>query len=126
MTTITRLVAEGLFDREHTRNRTWEPLQPGVAVSWIYRLPDGPRAALLHYEPGARVPMHEHPGLEHILILEGSQEDADGVYPKGSCVIHGPGTRHSVLSQEGCLALAIWEKPVVFLPESGNWTRGWR
>jgi hypothetical protein len=30
-------------------------------------------------------------------------------------LIHAPGTRHSIASAEGCVVLAIYEKPVVFV-----------
>ncbi|MDX3906830.1 MAG: cupin domain-containing protein [Pigmentiphaga sp.] len=94
----------------------WGVLRPGVGVAWIYRDPDGgPSAAYLRYEPGASVPLHHHPGLEHILVLEGEQQDERGVYPAGTLVVNPPGTRHSVQSPKGCLALLIWNRPVEIL-----------
>ena len=94
-------------------NLDWGILRPGVAVAWIYREPDGgPAAAYLRYEPGASVPLHRHAGLEHILVLEGEQQDERGTYPAGTLVVNPPGTRHSVQSPKGCLALLIWNRPV--------------
>lgn len=95
---------------------SWAPLRPGVEIARIYG--DGERgasAAFLRYAAGASVPLHEHPGLEHILVLEGSQSDEHGSYGAGSCLIHAPGSRHSVRSEEGCLVLALWAEPVVFV-----------
>jgi len=54
-------------------------------------------------------------GYEHILILEGEQQDEHYIYPQGTLVISPPGTSHSVQSPQGCIVLAIWEKPVSFL-----------
>jgi hypothetical protein len=38
---------------------------------------------------------------------------ATETYAAGSLVINSPGTDHAVASDEGCLVLIIWEKPVV-------------
>lgn len=94
----------------------WKPLRPGVDISMLYGGGnDAPAAALLRYAPGAQVPEHEHSGYEHILILRGMQSDEHGEYGTGQFIISPPGTRHSVTSKEGCLVLAIWQKPVRFL-----------
>jgi anti-sigma factor ChrR (cupin superfamily) len=95
----------------------WKPFQPGVD---IYRLyddgADGPNAALLRFQPGGRVPLHEHTGYEHIFVLSGSQVDENSEAHTGSLIINPPGTSHSILSENGCIVLAIYEKPVKFLP----------
>ena len=93
----------------------WESLRPGIEVLWLYRDDDGgPAAAYLRYEPGAYVPRHLHPGMEHVLVISGAQEDENGRYPAGSVVINPTGSRHSVQSPEGCLVLIIWSRQVVF------------
>jgi anti-sigma factor ChrR (cupin superfamily) len=95
--------------------RSWEPLREGVDVSWLYRNGEhGPAAAFLRYAPGARVPHHLHAGYEHVLILEGSQQDANGCHRAGALVINAPGTTHDVLSEEGCVVLIVWERAVIF------------
>jgi len=94
----------------------WKPFRPSVTAHWFYQEEDGGASAgLLRYEPGARVPLHEHVGYEHLLVLEGDQFDEDGTYPAGSFVIHPPGTRHSPGSVGGCVALLIYEKAVRFV-----------
>src|SRR5437868_6567705 len=54
----------------------WTHFRDGID---IYRLygdgTSGPATALLRFHPGARVPLHEHTGFEHILVLAGSQVD---------------------------------------------------
>jgi anti-sigma factor ChrR (cupin superfamily) len=93
----------------------WQPFREGVD---IYRLygdgVSGPTAALLRYRAEGRVPMHEHAGYEHILVLSGSQRDQNGTAAAGTLIINAPGTRHSVVSEAGCIVLAIYEKPVRF------------
>lgn len=91
----------------------WEPFRPGVEIYHLYQEPTpGPAAALLRYEPGASVPWHEHGGYEHIVVLSGSQVDAQGEHGAGTLVINPPGSRHCVSSPAGCVVLIIWEKPV--------------
>lgn len=93
----------------------WRPLRPGIEFHALYGQPgQGPAAALLRYAPGARVPSHRHGGFEHILVLQGSQRDAAGVYPAGTLLVSPPGSRHAVTSDEGCLVLAIWAGPLEF------------
>ncbi len=57
----------------------WQPFRDGVE---IYRLygdgVSGPTAALLRYKAEGIVPLHEHTGYEHILVLSGSQRDQNG------------------------------------------------
>jgi anti-sigma factor ChrR (cupin superfamily) len=103
---LTGLVAGGW------RDLAFAPFHPGVTKYDLYGDGAGPAAALLRYEPGARVPRHEHTGFEHILILDGAQSDENGRYPAGTFAINAPGTAHQVWSDEGCVALLIWERPV--------------
>jgi anti-sigma factor ChrR (cupin superfamily) len=94
----------------------WQPFHPGVEIHWLYREGDqGSSAALIRFQPGASVPLHEHRGFEHIYILRGSQSDGPGSSKAGSLMVHRPGTRHSIASEEGCLVLAIYEKPAQFI-----------
>jgi anti-sigma factor ChrR (cupin superfamily) len=94
---------------------TWEALRPGVDAAWIYRdEPAGPRAALLRYQPGARVEPHQHLGYEHIFVLQGSQSDGTRDYPAGTLTVFPPGSRHAIESRDGCLVYAVWSAPVAF------------
>lgn len=82
----------------------------------ICRLASGPpEVALLKYAPGGRAPRHRHPGLETVLVLDGAQSDENGDYEAGSFVINPENTEHSVWSDDGCVALLTWAKPVQFL-----------
>ena len=92
----------------------WAPFREGVDIHPIYRDEDGCSAALLKYQPGSRIPAHQHEGYEHILILSGEQSDDENVYTRGQLVIHPPGSSHSIYSKTGCIVMAIWEKPVKF------------
>jgi anti-sigma factor ChrR (cupin superfamily) len=73
---------------------------------------------LLRYALGASVPAHAHEGYEHILVLQGVQQDERGHYGVGSflaaCCSMRPVPCHAVESPLGCVVLAIWERPVRF------------
>ena len=51
-------------------------------------------------------------------MLSGEQVDEVSKAESGSLIINPPGTSHSILSQNGCIVLAIYEKPVKFLQPS--------
>jgi anti-sigma factor ChrR (cupin superfamily) len=96
-------------------NLIWEPFRDGVGASFLYRNGDhGPAAAYLRYAPGAGVPHHFHAGYEHVLVLQGSQTDRNGRHAQGTLVINPPGSSHDVVSEDGCIVLVIWERPVIF------------
>lgn len=100
----------GAFDLE---TLSWEPFREGVEIARLYGgEPDASSAALLRYAPNAKVPQHIHIGHEHILVLRGSQSDGTHTYRAGTVVISKPGTSHAISSEEGCVVLAIWERPV--------------
>jgi anti-sigma factor ChrR (cupin superfamily) len=108
---------EGLFNfAEQADKIRWKPYKEGVEIYRFYGDGiSGPTAALLKYNKGSEVPLHEHTGFEHILILVGTQEDYQGKLGAGTFIINQPGTRHRVTSEEGCIVLAIYERPVRFL-----------
>jgi anti-sigma factor ChrR (cupin superfamily) len=109
------LVLQDIFSLATQAHLDWQPFREGVEIYPIYKSKLGCSAALLRYAPGATVPAHEHVGFEHILVLNGEQRDEHNQYNEGTLVISPPGTSHSIVSETGCVVLAIWEKPVSFL-----------
>lgn len=94
----------------------WKPFQDGVEIYRLYGDGEtGPTAALLRFRVGGRVALHEHTGYEHVFVLAGSQVDENSRAETGTLIINPPGTSHSILSENGCIVLAIYEKPVKFL-----------
>jgi anti-sigma factor ChrR (cupin superfamily) len=116
------MILRGLFSEQTLESECWEPFRDGIEVRWIYRTPSGCQAALLRYAPGASLVRHLHVGYEHILVLRGSQIDDNGEHLAGTLLIHAPGTSHAITSPNGCIVLAVWEKPVhVWEPtQAGN------
>lgn len=96
----------------------WKPFKHLVEIYRLYGDGiSGPTAALLRFQPGGRVDLHEHTGYEHIFVLSGSQVDENSRAETGTLIINPPGTSHSILSENGCIVLAIYEKPVKFLTD---------
>ena len=96
----------------------WKPFKPLVEIYRLYGDGEtGPTAALLRFLPGGRVALHEHTGYEHIFVLAGAQVDENTRAETGTLIINPPGTSHSILSEKGCIVLAIYEKPVKFLTD---------
>jgi anti-sigma factor ChrR (cupin superfamily) len=95
------------------RERVFEPFAEGIEIC---RLVAGePAIGLLRYAPGARVARHRHTGLETVLVLDGSQSDERGRYSAGTLVLNPAGYEHSVWSEDGCVVLVQWSRPVAFV-----------
>lgn len=58
--------------------------------------------SLVRYAPDSRFPVHVHHGGEEFLVLAGTFEDDEGVYPAGTYVRNPPGTSHAPWTREGC------------------------
>ena len=98
----------------------WSPFRERIDVHRLYGDGEsGAGAVLLRYQAGGEVPWHEHQGYEHILVLDGAQSDQHGCARAGTLIINRPGTAHSVTSEEGCIVLVIYEKPVRFIIAPG-------
>jgi hypothetical protein len=90
------------------------PYQPevrkGVDIHTIFSLvdqdPQGPDAAILRYEPGAFIALHEHIGYEMVLVLSGDYIENGVTFLPGSLILRSPGTFHTMASINGCTILA--------------------
>lgn len=110
---VFRDLLSGKLDAEKIH---WEPFRPGVEIARLYGgAPDTASAALLRYAPNAKVPRHIHTGYEHIFVLSGSQNDGTTTYQAGDLIISEPTSSHAISSEQGCVVLAIWERPVEIL-----------
>ena len=92
---------------------SFEPFREGITACWL--LEGSPSIAVLKYEPGSKVPKHEHIGAEMIVVLEGAQSDESGTYKRGDVIVNPAGSQHAVWSPEGCVVLLNWSKPVRFI-----------
>lgn len=107
------LILKDLLNIDLLQDLPWQPFREGIDIHRLYGDgKEGSAAALLRYQPGATVPQHGHPGFEHIFVLSGSQTDKNGEHQAGTLVVNLPGSNHTVVSEAGCIVLAIWEKPI--------------
>ena len=97
------------------KTMTFQPFRGGVEICPIVE--GEPAVALLRYAPGAAVPRHRHLGLETIVVLKGSQRDERGVYRAGAVCLNPAGSIHSVTSDDGCVVLIQWTRPVEFVED---------
>ena len=99
----------------------WQAFREGVDLLPMCGSPvEGCSCALLRYHPGAKIPRHLHVGMEFLLILRGSQRDERGEYGAGTFLINPANSSHAIVSEAGCVVLAVWEKPVRFIDQAGE------
>ena len=99
----------------------WEPTQfEGISIKVLYEdKPKGEMTCLLKWEPGAALPMHQHPEIEQTFVIEGSFYDHDGICRAGEFVWRRVGSFHETHSDEGAVILAVYRKPNVFQHSTG-------
>jgi anti-sigma factor ChrR (cupin superfamily) len=97
----------------------WKATQiDGVEMKVLIEEPEtGLMTALVRFAPGAKLPPHEHVGIEQSYVIEGSLEDPEGLTTAGNFVWRPAGSRHVAWSPNGALVLAIYQRPNVFLEE---------
>ncbi len=95
----------------------WKPTQcDGVEMKILLEDPDsGLMTALFRWQPGARLPLHEHVEIEQTYVLEGSILDDEGEVTAGNYVWRPAGNRHEAVAPNGALVLGMFLKPNKFL-----------
>ena len=79
---------------------------------------------LFKFQPGARLPLHEHVEIEQSWIVEGKLQDHEGSASAGNFVWRPAGNQHEAWSEEGCVALSFFLKPNKFFLDEGE-NIGW-
>jgi anti-sigma factor ChrR (cupin superfamily) len=85
-----------------TRRAMWDAGDVGVATLPLHHY-GSERVWLERWAEGTRRPAHAHQGGEEILVLDGSFEDEEGVYPAGTWIRNPPGSRHAAVTYGGCV-----------------------
>ena len=99
--------ADQTFVRVHLDDMEWQAgSHPGATMAKVHEF-GTEEVFFLRLEPGYQGVDQGHPGGEEILVLDGSFEDEHGAYPKGTWLRQPLGSRHTVVSKEGCL---LWLK----------------
>ncbi len=95
----------------------WKPTQcEGVEMKILLEDPEtGLMTALFRWQPGAKLPLHEHVEIEQTYVLEGSILDDEGEVTAGNYVWRPAGNRHDAVAPNGALVLGMFLKPNRFL-----------
>ena len=95
----------------------WKPTQcEGVEMKILLEDPEtGLMTALFRWQPGAKLPLHEHIEIEQTYVLEGSILDDEGEVTAGNYVWRPAGNRHEAVAPNGALVLGMFLKPNRFL-----------
>ena len=95
----------------------WKPTQcEGVEMKILLEDPEtGLMTALFRWQPGARLPLHEHVEIEQTYVLEGSILDDEGEVTAGNYVWRPAGNRHDAVAPNGALVLGMFLRPNKFL-----------
>ena len=96
-------------------NLEFEPFdnygKPIKGMSWhkiSYEKEKGQGSYILKMEPGAKSIPHEHVSYEEFYMLDGELIDADGkIFKKGDFISFEPGSKHSSITEKGCLILVF-------------------
>lgn len=75
----------------------------------------GLMTALVRWDAGAELALHEHMDIEQSYILEGRLVDEEGECRPGDFVWRPIGNRHRARAPEGALLIAIFQRPNIFL-----------
>jgi quercetin dioxygenase-like cupin family protein len=75
----------------------------------------GESTFLLHLEPGARVPGHNHPAGEELFVIEGDFQVGQERLTAGDYLYTPPDGKHAASTEGGCVVLVTLPKPVEIL-----------
>jgi anti-sigma factor ChrR (cupin superfamily) len=95
---------------------------PGIEVKvLLFDRSSGLATMLMRWEPGARLPDHEHVLIEQTYVLEGSLICGEGVCTAGQYVWRPAGSRHEAWAgPEGGLFLGMFQMPNRFFKKDGK------
>jgi anti-sigma factor ChrR (cupin superfamily) len=90
----------------------WFRVVPGVTVKPLsIDVVRDTATLLMTFEPGARVPAHDHSGAEDSFVVSGSCRIGESYLLKGDFHHADAGTRHAeVVSDDGCVLLLVVDR----------------
>ena len=94
----------------------WVPTKwPGIELKVLMEdKATGLLTALVRFQPGAKLPDHEHTAIEQSFVLEGSLVDTEGTCSAGNFVWRPAGSRHVASAPNGALILGFFLQPNQF------------
>lgn len=87
---------------------------PGLRTKRLKLGHDLAQARLMLFQPGTRIPTHDHDAPEFVLVLEGALEEGGRRFARGDIAFSDGGERHEqrITNESPCLALVVNEGPV--------------
>ena len=92
----------------------WRKKAPGIREFRLPLLLGGMPMRVVEMKPGFYIPKHGHNGLELLMVLTGSLDDAKGHYERGDVASADESVVHDqrVGRQESCVALVLNDGPI--------------
>jgi anti-sigma factor ChrR (cupin superfamily) len=109
-------LAAGRSNLVDVKNMPWSPAPfPGVQIKVLFNDPaTGMSTVMVKIEPGAKIPLHEHTGIEQAFVLEGSIVDHDGEVTAGNYTWRTAGSKHVNTAPNGAVVLGFFTRPNSF------------
>jgi hypothetical protein len=90
----------------------WFDFKPNVKKLILAGAPETEHVAILWYTvPDGHVGLHRHAKTESVYVIDGSQTDGKGAYPKGTIYFNPPGSGHEITKSSGFFLLAYAAPP---------------
>ena len=98
--TTTKQETASIFIGKNDGN--WTSEVPGVFEKHIYVNPEtDERTVFVRFDPGSSYPLHNHPGKEEIVVLEGDVKVGKFQMTAGDYLLTPPEGKHAVTSVNG-------------------------
>jgi putative transcriptional regulator len=91
----------------------WKSVLPGFK-EWDLGIEDGCEINMFWIKEGRKMPTHTHEGNELFLVLDGSFEDASGVYEAGDISIADENVNHRPIAGKDrpCIGFSVTDAPL--------------
>ena len=93
----------------------WHMMGPGLSQIRLWTGPNDERLWLLKAKAGAKIPSHDHNGIEMTLVLQGSYHVGEACYSPGLLEVADDDTiNHTPIIDQGedCICLVVTEAPI--------------
>ncbi len=103
------------LDHKSLDQLKWRMMGPGLSQVRLWTGPNDERLWLLKARGGAKIPSHDHKGLEFTLVLQGSYRVGNERYEPGLLEIADDDTKnHTPIIDHGedCICLVVTEAPI--------------
>jgi putative transcriptional regulator len=97
--------------RYFPRGVEWSRTMAGLEEAPVKLRAGRHQVSLMRIAPNRAMPEHVHRGAEYTLVLSGGFRDSAGSYGRGDVCVGGGGPHQPIADDEGCVCLAVSERP---------------